>query len=256
MLGQHLCLRARAPIALDDTIARRRLIARTVLRLGREAQLAAFGLEDRQLRLIAFSARDVAAEFARRVELSLGGALRLAAGFYPAYIEPVTHGRHAYRLFDFILQASPLQLRDPRREGSALPDLLGLRPLGGYLAQNVRRFLPRIHREDLLRLFDLPRLEPSEGPVDQVIPAGLAATALPALDGASREVNALRRAMLPLLQSIAPSRQAELLGVHRASVFRWRQLPHDTRLLGACRLQLGLYQQLLRRHGLTCADVA
>ena len=76
-----LCLREDRVIAVD--LAARRTLARTVLKAGRSRGLLAFRAADTHLHLQVACGRPEAGELARRLEIALVRALRLAVGFAP-----------------------------------------------------------------------------------------------------------------------------------------------------------------------------
>lgn len=116
--------------------------------------------------------------------IALSHSLRVFGGLFVSLIKPVADGWHAYKLFDYVLrQGVRHQLdSDPLLEATNLPDLLGLRPLGRRTAISVRRFLPRVDRQQLLSLLGVPTLEPADGPLEDVVAAACAAGARTKLD--------------------------------------------------------------------------
>lgn len=242
----HVRLRPRNNVVLADNPVRRRILVRAVLARGEQYGLLAFSLADNHLHLELACDRGDAGEFTRRLEISLARSLQLPTGFEKPYIEPVKTGTHLRRLFDYILRQDKHHGLgcDPLREASSLPDLLGLRPLGLYQVQLVRRQLPRLTGRDLLDLLGVPHLEAANGPLDLLVEAGLAATALPSLDGSGREIRQAKRAMLEIADRRLPEAGlAELLGGCPRSLRRLRQFPADPQLVGAIRGQLSLITQ-------------
>jgi len=119
--------------------------------------------------------------------------------------------------------------------------LLGLRPHGVYTAANVRRFLPRVSRSDLVELLGVDELSATDGPLHHVLSAVVSAAALPALVGSSREVVAARRAVLEIVgRRLSPPQLARSLDVSPRTVHALRTRPPDHALVEAARLQLGL----------------
>jgi hypothetical protein len=246
-IAQHISLRLVDGRPLATGQVQRRVLARVVLDKLRAAALLAFGLADNHLHLLLACARAPAAQLAKIVELSLGRRLDLAVRFSAAHLVPVEDQRHLDRAFRYVLrQPERHGLEGDRlREATNLPDLLGLRPLGGFTAANVRRYLPRIARNELLGLLGVPELEPTDGPVEWAVDATLAATALPALSGSSREVLAARRAALAVMAPRASSMQVAVsLGVCDRTLRRMRRSEPDATLVAAIRRQLGLRTML------------
>jgi hypothetical protein len=245
-LAHHLCIRLVNNALIAPTARARRLLARAIFARAHELELLAFSLADNHLHLLVACLRAAAGELARTLELSLGRSLALEAGFSPALIKPVEDGWHLDRCFRYVLRQPERHGigGDPLREASNLPDLLGLRPLGAATAAAVREHLPRIKRADLLALLGVRALGPSDGGLEHLVEAALAASALPSLDGSSREVLAARRAALEVIGCRLPVREAaRLLGTGERMLFRLRQRPVDAALVQAIRLQLHLIEQ-------------
>lgn len=183
MEAYHIGIRPRGSWLVADTPEARRLVVRCLLDRGAAVNLLAFGIADNHLHIEVVCGRAEAGEFARRVEISLGRRLCLSDGFEPAWIRPVEDATHFRRLFGYVQRQDERHrlLSDPLREGCSLPDLLGLRPRGAYLAANVRRFLPRVRRGDLVELLGF-ELAADPAPIvadpTQIVEAGLAATLL------------------------------------------------------------------------------
>jgi hypothetical protein len=245
-LAHHLCIRLVNNALIAPSAWARRVLSRAILARARDLELLAFSLADNHLHLLVACLRVAAGELARTVELSLGRNLPLDAGFSPALIKPVEDGWHLDRCFRYVLRQPERHGigGDPLREASNLPDLLGLRPLGAATATTVRKHLPRIKRADLLSLLGVPSLDPIDGSIDHVVEATLAASALPSLDGSSREVLVARRAALEVIGRRLQAREvARLLGTGPRMHFRLKQRPVDGALVQAIRQQLHLIEQ-------------
>ncbi|MBN1947015.1 MAG: hypothetical protein JW797_15175 [Bradymonadales bacterium] len=246
-MAQHIRLRLKDDREIAPTVQERRVVARSVLTVARRFGLLVFGLADTHLHLLVACALALAMQLARRIEVSLHHRLALDVGFASAYAEPIRDNKHLYNTLDYILgQSRRHNLSwDPLREATNLPDLLGTRLVGSYTRANVRQHLPRITVDRLLGHLGLTSLKPADGPVERVLEATLAATALSDLSGNSAEVVAARRAMLHLLGEQVPTRTlADMLHLAPRSVNRLRNEGADQQLVEAIRLQLGLRKAL------------
>jgi len=242
-LAQHIRTRLRDGRVIASTPQERRLAMRTVFRLAGDSQLLAVGLVDAHLHLLAHCSPEVASKLAQRVAASLKQQLALPVGFTMYPHEPVRDARHLQYSFRYVLTQHDhhgLQT-DPYRESTNLPDLLGLRPVGRATYDNVRRWMPRVSRQQLLNWLGAPSLKPADGPLDRVVEAALAAAGLGRVHGSSRPVTEARRAVLEMVGDRLPAAEvAAVLGVGKRTVFRLRRRPVDPRLVQAVRLQLGL----------------
>ena len=243
-LAQHIRIRTRDDSVIAATPEARRILANTVLRYGRETTLLAFSLADHHLHLQAACTHGVAGELARRIQLSLTRSLGLTAGFDPVYRKPIEDARHQRNVFHYLMKQAPhhgLDL-DPLLEGTNLPDLLGLRVIGAYTAQNLRRRLPRLTRNELLAHLGLDELRPAHGPPELILDAAAAAMARPDINGKSPDALRARRAALDVASHLRPAELRSLLAISRASLYRLREMPADPAVVKAIRLQLGLMQ--------------
>lgn len=241
-IAHHAMLRLQDGSPLARTAAQRRCLARAVFaKIG--SPLLAFGLADTHLHLLLACLRALAGQLVKHLELSLRQRLALAAPFAGAYLKPVDDIWHLDRAFRYVLRQPDrhaLEI-DPLREGSNLPDLLGLRAIGGYTAGNVREWLPRIHRRDLLELLGVKEIAPQAGPLEWVVEACLVAAGLPALTGSSSEVLCARRAALEVIGTrLSRAELASTLGVSERMISRLRQQSADPQLVEAIRRQLHL----------------
>ncbi len=248
-IAYHLCMRLQNDAVIAPTAEERRIVARSVLEKSEalEAGLLAFGLADTHLHSENACSRPLAGQIAERIELSLERRLGHGCGFAPVYIKPIEDARHLYSAFRYILRQQQRHGidTDPLHEASNLPDLLGLRLLGASTIVPVRRLLPRVTRAELLELFGVSEIQPADGPLDQVVAATLAAAALPALAGSSREVVAARRAAIEVVAGrLPPAALAALLGTSVRRLHELRREPTDAALVCAVRLQLHLLAQV------------
>jgi hypothetical protein len=245
-LGYHLCFRLLNDAVIAATQEQQRVVARVFLDQGRAAGLLAFSQADNHLHSENASDRAAAGRFAQAVELGLYWRLAPEVGFAPVYIKPILDARHLYATFRYVLrqpERHALGLDWPR-EASNLPDLLGLRDLGAYTRANVRRTLPRVHRDELLELLGVPELEPRDGPLDRLVAATLAATALPSLGGRAPEVVGARRAAIEIAAGRVPAPTlASWLEIGDRALRKLRTQAPDPELVLCIRRQLHLIEQ-------------
>jgi hypothetical protein len=249
-LGQHIILRLEDDRVIAPTAAARRILARAVLEVARPHCPLAFNGVDTHLHLETAGSGAQASELARRLKLSLVPRLGLEVGFAPARIKPILDQHHLRRTFAYILRQHDHHGydEDPHHDASNLPDLLGLRLVGGYTAANVRSLLPRVRRADLLAALGLSSLEsPAEIPLALLADAAAAAAALPALTGRSVEVVEARRAAVHVAGDHHDSSAlARALGCSPRTIRRLRSEPALEPLTRAVALQLHLRVSLPR----------
>ena len=213
-----------------------------MLHHGQRYDLLAMALADSHLHIEALCDRVAAGRFAHGIEASIKQRLRLPVGFAQYAPEPIGDHRHLRNTFKYILtQQSRHGLRaDPLFEASNVPDLLGLRLLGRYTLDNVRRWLPRVSRSDVLEWLCLSEPGLADGPLEQLEVATQAAACLDNLRGSSQAVVRARRAMVEIIGSRASSGEvAQVLGIGLRTL-RWlRTRDADPDLVMAIRLQLG-----------------
>ncbi len=241
-LGHHIRIRLQDDRVIAPTAVQRRLVARVVLHHGLRYNLVAMALADSHLHLEAMCDRIAAGRFAHGIEASLKQRLRLAVSFIQYAPEPIRNHRHLRNTFKYILtQHKRHGLRaDLVFEASNVPDLLGLRLVGRYTLENVKRWLPRLRRSELLQWLTMPEIEPADGPLEQLEAATLAASCLDNLQGSSQAAVTARRAMVEIFGSRISNREmAELLGVGPRTLRRLRTTHADPDLVTAIRLQLG-----------------
>lgn len=238
-VGHHVRLRARDDRVVAPSPAERRVLARTVLEHGRECRLLTFRAADTHSHAEVACSREAAGEFARRVSISLTLRLGVECGFQPAWIGPIHDQRHLLATFWYILRQRDHHglESDPWHEGSNLPDLLGLRPLGVYTAANVRELLPRVHRGELIEVLGDDLTGPID--VDSLADAAAAAACLPDVSGNGPLATAARAAATQAVDATS-DRAARLLGVSTRTVRRLRGMKVPAELVQAVARQLSL----------------
>jgi hypothetical protein len=229
-----------------------RVVARAVLWQGEQRGLLAFGTADDHLHAELATDRASAGAFARYVEAALQWRLDLRARFERARIRPLHDQRHAYNTFHYAhRQDSRHELwLDLTRDGTSLPDLLGMRVLGTSLVARVPTHLPRVRRQELVGQFPAGAFEETR-PVDLDVlaDAAAAAFALPDLRGRSTEVSRARRAAVHVAgPEVRSELLSECLGVGVRAVQSLRTLPSEPLVVLAVERQAHL-RVLTKRHG-------
>jgi len=242
-LAHHIMLRLvdSRVIAPDEKAGR--ALACSVLRVGRSYRLIVFRSSDTHLHLTAACCRVAAGQLARRLEISLRRRLALPVPFERARVKVVGDQRHLGNVFDYSMRQEQRHgiAVDPLFTASNLPDLLGMRLVGGYTRTNLRRYLPRVSRGQLLGYLDRPDLDAAPLAVDDLADAAAAAFGLPDLCGKRPDVARARRAAARVAAGLATaSAIGELLGVDRRTVFRLRSQAIEPAAVEAVRLQLRL----------------
>jgi len=242
-LAQHMRTRLCDGRVIATTAEERRLAMRAIFRITANSHLLAVALVDAHLHLLAACSPAVASRLLHRVEASLKQRLFLPVGFAMYPLAPVRDARHLQYAFRYILtQNDHHGLRnDPYSETTNLPDLLGLRLVGRATHDNMRRWLPRVSRAQLLDWLGAPGLQPADGPPELVPEAMLSAACLGELRGTTRALGEARCAALTVLGDQLPvAETAALLGIQPHTLFRLKRRPADPRLVQAIRLGLGL----------------
>jgi hypothetical protein len=178
------------------------------------------------------------------VESALGWRLRLAAPFERARIRPLHDQKRAYNTFHYAhRQDSRHELElDRTREGTSLPDLLGLRVLETSLIARVRAHLPRVRREELVGQFPSGAFD-VDAPIDLAVLADAAAASLAIADLRARSDDALRarRAAVHAAGAHVPTRHlSDCLGIGVRAVQSLRTLPREPAVIRAVEKQARL----------------
>ncbi len=215
-VGSHLVFRAENQRVLATTPNRQRAFASAMCQIGERHGLYSFGLGDTHAHGAFTTLPNESGRLIHDARLALGAALevRIAA---PSLF-PIEEGRHAQRLISYVHSQDVHHGAglDPWREGTSLPDLLGLRIAAPWLVERVRAIAPRLRRRDLWREWGCEELE---------------SVALPLLAESAAAAG------------FATSEVAEALGLTLRAVQRLRLRPAAPELVRAIRLQRGLRSQ-------------
>ena len=254
--AHHLTMRIVDDRIVCKTTAERRRVARSFLERAEEFRLLAFRAADTHLHALVAIDASAAAEFARRVEISIQHALGPGARFSPVHCTPIVDQRHLNNAFRYILgqEAHHGIATDPLHEASNLPDLLGLRLVGRHTVSHVRSWLPRVRREDLLAFLpervDITPRSLDHGHLALLADAAAAAFALPDLGPRVPEAVAARAAAVAHGRCVStPGVVAAVLGISLARERALARSPVPSALLDAV-----LGQLLLRRPALAPAS--
>lgn len=214
-LGWQIILRAQDNRVLSPTLASRRAWSRIIAQGALGSPLLAHGLADTHGHLLVVASRPEAGRLARRLAHRLHLALQPGVPWEPARLSPIVDQRHLQHAFFYVLgqqEHHGLDL-DPWQEGSALPDLLGLRPAGAWMAANVRAHLPRVQREELLARLGADPWQAGPRFLPLLAAAAAAAVAVEPLTGASRDERLARIAAVHLAREVQPQLLAPVLGL-------------------------------------------
>jgi hypothetical protein len=227
-LGYHVMIRLDDDRVLTRNTDARRVAARVFLRHGRRAGLVAFAIADTHAHAVVVCSRAAAGRFAHAVEVALSRQLKLEVCFEPARIKAIRTQRHLYGCFYYVLRQDDHHgIRvDRAREGTSLPDLLGLRVGASYVRENVRSLLPRV---DVSAFWSMVALDEAR-PLD----------ALRATLGLARHEGLPPHGLRALAHVLEgdTSRGAALLARSRRAVQRMRASKPDPALLAALRTRL------------------
>lgn len=238
-IGHHVTMRLQSSQVLAPTAAARRRAARIFHEVGCNRGLLAFRLADTHAHALVVGPREWTGRLAKLVETRLRWHLELTSPFEAARFTSIETQRHLERAFHYLLRQEEhhgIDL-DPMHEASSACDVVGLRTLGTGLAQRTRKLLPRISRDEVLRLMDLEVCQPA---LDRLADAAAAACALPDLSGLRPDANRARVGAVHAAPELSTGELAVSLGVTRRCIERARRRPADASLVAAIPLQLTL----------------
>jgi hypothetical protein len=246
-LGYHIRIRLKDHRNIATSPEERRIVARVVLRLGKQANLLTFSVPANHLHAHALCDRAAAGQLSRRIGASLKQRLLLPVGFVHYEPKPITDPFHLGNTALYILGQTRRHgvHSDPFCEASNLPDLLGLRLVGRHTIPLLKECLPRLGRRPLVDCLGVDELYPMEGPPEDLLQAALRAACIPDLEQRTNQALEARRAVARLAgHRISLTELGQLLGVCPVTACRLRSAPADPNLLRAIGLQLGLQAQL------------
>ncbi len=228
-IGWHIGMRFADDRVIARTVEERRLLARAVSRHGERAGLAAWRAVDTHMHAELFGRWNEVARFGRSVGSALHAGLGRGVPMRITFAKPIREQWHAQSTFRYVIaQEAHHGLRsDPLHEASNLPDLLGLRLVGGYTRTVLEQHLPRIQDEELFALLGRDALA---GPVTlSLLPdAAAAAFALSNPCGRRPEAVAARRAAVHAAKDlVCVERLTEVIAVGPRTVARLHAQPRD-----------------------------
>ena len=241
-IAHHVMLRTEERRVLAPSVGQRRALAAAVHEIAGRGLLAFRG-SDTHVHLLLVVDRAPAGRTAQALSVALHARLDLGAPFEPSRIKPVENLSHLESAFDYILRQDERHGfgSDPWHDASVLPDLLGLRVLGGDVRERVREHLPRVDRRRLLEILGVEALHAGTD-LAIGVEAAAAAVARADLAGKARCVVAARRALLALLDEAEKPPPFD-----RSVACRARRIPPDPRLVRAIALQIGFREELRAR---------
>lgn len=250
-LGYHVRLTPVDGGVIARTPEARRVLARAVHESCGAAGLLAFGLADNHLHLLLCGDRAQVSKAAMRLSQMLGWRLSIAGGFLPAYIKPIRDGAHLLSTFRYVMRQGERHgldpASDPWLEATSVPDLLGVRPLGASLIDQVKVRLPRLTAADVLEVASMGRLPLLDGPLEDAPEAARLVACRGTLAGKGRSAREIRRALIELIgDRLAPRDCAELLEIGASTLRRVRREKVEPTLVLALRRGLGLITERRR----------
>ncbi len=241
-IAHHVMLRTEERRVLAPSVAQRRALAAAVHGVAGRTLLAFRG-SDTHVHLLLLADRVSPGRTAQALAVALHARLGLRAPFEPARIKPVANQSHLESAFDYILRQDERHGfgSDPWHDASVLPDLLGLRALGGDVQERVQEHLPRVEHRRLIALLGVEALHAGRD-AGLAQEAATAAAALTRLAGHAPRTVEARRALVAYLDGLGARQD---LG--RRAAWRLRKLPADPKLVRAIALQVGFREDLRAR---------
>ncbi|MCB9778612.1 MAG: hypothetical protein H6742_08635 [Alphaproteobacteria bacterium] len=249
-LAWQIIVRYRDDRVLTPLLSCTRRLAASVGRSARPFPLLAFGVADSHAHLAVVTDREAAGELARRVLIGLHQVLGRRAPLERARLVAVHDQRHLRHLFWYVLgQAEHHGIAaDPLREGTSLPDLLGLRLNAGWTAAHVRAHLPRVTRTQLEERLGISAADAGPLRADCLLESACSALGVGGLSPRT-EVGrvGLGAAVQVGDEAAGASELAAALGISRGFVWRLRREPVPAALVAAVQGQWTLRSALAER---------
>ncbi len=249
-LGWHLMFRTDDDRVIAPSRSKRRLLARTVYRIGRRYRILSFGAADNHFHLVVCCSREEAGRLAQSLCVALRSLLEIAVPFFPVRFKAIRDQRHLETAFHYALSQRNRHgvHSDPYLDACSLPELLGARTIPTDCRQFVREMLPRVTRAQLVRHLGPQALEPCTQLIEP-LDAAAGALGLGSLELQPRRTVTARAALVQLVGRQVKSRElARLLERSPSIVRRLRSYPVPAELALALRLQLAIRKWLLDKH--------
>jgi len=240
-----------AVLVRDDS--ERRAVVRAILRHGLPAGLIAYAVVDTHLHALFVGERREVGEAMRRMELACHRLLGLRNRFDGARILPIRDQRHLRNVLPYVLRQVERHelLTDALQEGSAIHDLLGLRPVGAGLPRALLAELPRIVLDSLWRQLGVEPEEVSgwdaplvEADLPYLEEATLAAFASSSIRSRSRQHRRALGAMVQAAAGLSAPRVGRAVGLAHTTVTRLQRQSVPPAWVAAIRRQVRLRRRL------------
>lgn len=238
-IGFQVVFRATEDQVLAPTPGDRMNVVGTLLRVGRDKGIFGVGVADGHAHAALVCTPVQLGRFVHDARLALSAALELPMA--APSTRPIRDVWHAENVLGYVHRQDTHHGvgRDTYRDGTTLPDLLGLRVGNGWISERVRTLLPRVTRADLLAHWGLESLE--EGfDLGRLAEAGAAAAGVASFRTRSKQVVAARRACVAVAAGHDADVVARALGLSPRTVRRLRADEPPAAMVRAVRLQLGL----------------
>jgi hypothetical protein len=256
-IGHHLMFRLLDDRVIVPSTGKRRVLARTVYRLAEPAGLVGFGVADTHLHLALRCDRRRAGKLAHDLCCALHFAIEPLQHFERTRIKRIDNQRHLENVLNYALRQRRHHgiLVDALRDGTSLPELLGLRVLARGSVLRVRELLPRLTRETLAEHLGPRMLEPAgaleleRDSIPDILDAAAGCVGLVDLGGVGSQSRGARAALLQLpADGPLRSELVQRMRLTRGTAWRLSTMPVPADHERALRLQLGL-RRWLREHG-------
>ena len=224
-----------------------RAASRAIVRQGSRRGLLVHRVVDTHIHALVAGSRKDAGLFALYAESSLSRVLRLPAPFEPARFTPIVELRHLYHAVRYVLRQGERHgaAIDPTHDGSALPDLVGLRCILVGGGARLSLALPRLAAGELEPLLGVEDFARSPFLAEHLADGAAAALALPDLHGKDPERTALRRGAVAAAEGALDTADiADALSITSRAVMKMRRERVPAVLVDAIRRQVRLRSAL------------